>query len=149
MPTTRTPLAPWLRVVREPSRYRLPVTTIRSPEDVVTLLRPRFETEEVELFLVLMLDTRAQVRAVTEVSRGLMNQSLVDPRETFRVAIAHGAAAIILSHNHPSGDPTPSPEDRDVTRRLVAAGALLDIPVYDHIIVAGERFTSFAMNDLL
>lgn len=145
----RTLLAPWLRVVREPSLYKLPQTTIRSPEDVATLLKPRYEAEEVEVFLVLLLDAQAKVRGVVEVTRGLLSSSLVDPRETFRVAIAYGAAAIILSHNHPSGDPTPSAEDRSITRMLAAAGELLDIPIYDHVIVAGDRFTSFASAGLL
>ena len=143
------PIAPWLRIIREPSLYQLPVTTIRSPEDVAGLLRTRFDAEEVEVFLVLMLDTKSQVRAVSEVSRGLLNCSLVHPREVFRAAIAYGAAAIILSHNHPSGDPTPSAEDQAVTRQLVAAGELLDMPVYDHVIVAGDRFVSFATRGLI
>jgi DNA repair protein RadC len=149
MPAKRTPIAPWLRLVREPSLYQLPVTTIRSPEDVYGLLKPRLEVEEVEVFLVLMLDTKAKVRAITEVSRGTLNSSMVHPRETFRAAIAYGAEGIILSHNHPSGDPTPSAEDVAVTRALVEAGELIGIPVYDHVIVAGESFVSFATRGLI
>jgi DNA repair protein RadC len=73
----------------------------------------------------------------------------VHPREVFRHAIAEAAAGIIVVHNHPSGDPTPSAEDQSVTRQLVAAGRLLDLPLYDHVIVAADRFTSFAAAGLL
>ncbi|MDH5316239.1 MAG: JAB domain-containing protein, partial [Gemmatimonadota bacterium] len=83
------------------------------------------------------------------VTRGLLDSSLVHPREVFRPVIAEAAAGVILVHNHPSGDPTPSPEDRAVTRQLVAAGQLLDLPVYDHVIVAGDRHISFATVGLL
>lgn len=147
--TKRTPLVPWLRIVREPTRYKLPATIIRGPEDVARLVEPRMAVEEVEVFLVLILDSRAGVRAVTEVTRGILNSSLVHPREVFRVAIAYGAAAIIMVHNHPSGDPNPSAEDQAITRQLVAAGELLDVPVYDHVVVAGDRFVSFATRGLM
>jgi DNA repair protein RadC len=83
------------------------------------------------------------------VTRGLLDSSLVHPREVFRAAISEAAAGIILVHNHPSGDPTPSAEDRAVTRQLVAAGQLLDLPVHDHVIVAGDRYLSFATAGLL
>ena len=73
------------------------------------------------------------------VTRGLLNSSLVHPREVFRAAIAEAAAGIIVVHNHPSGDPTPSAEDRAVTRQLAEAGRLLDLPLYDHVIIAGDR----------
>jgi DNA repair protein RadC len=83
------------------------------------------------------------------VTRGILDSSLVHPREVFRAAIAEAAAGIIVVHNHPSGDPTPSTEDRTVTRQLVAAGQLLDLPLHDHVIIAGDRFTSFAAQGLL
>jgi DNA repair protein RadC len=73
----------------------------------------------------------------------------VHPREVFRAAIMEAAAGIIVVHNHPSGDPTPSLEDQSVTRQLVAAGRLLDVPVYDHVIIAGDRFVSLATMGLL
>jgi DNA repair protein RadC len=122
---------------------------IREPEDVVGLLRPRAAVEEVEVFWVLTLNSQSAVRGLTEVTRGLLNSSLVHPREVFRVAIVDGAAGIIVAHNHPSGDPTPSAEDRAITRRLVEAGRLLDVPVYDHVIIAGDRFVSLATLGLL
>jgi DNA repair protein RadC len=83
------------------------------------------------------------------VTRGILNSSLVHPREVFRLAIAFGAAGIIVAHNHPSGDPTPSADDRAITRQLVDAGRLLDIPVYDHLVLGAERYVSFAEAGLL
>lgn len=121
---------------------------ITSPQDVVRVLE-HMKNEEVEIFVGLWLDTRSRVIAQTEISRGLVDSSLVHPREVFRHAIAAGAIGVILAHNHPSGDPTPSAADRAVTRQLVAAGQLLDLPVYDHVIIAGERFVSFATAGLL
>jgi DNA repair protein RadC len=83
------------------------------------------------------------------ITRGLLNSSLVHPREVFRAAIAEAAAGIIVVHNHPSGDPTPSVEDRTVTRQLVEAGRLLDLPLYDHVVIAGDRYLSFATAGLI
>lgn len=122
---------------------------IRSPEDVVRLVGPRLRDLAVEEFRLLALDSQSRVLREVLVTRGLLNSSLVHPREVFRAAIAEAAAGVVLVHNHPSGDPTPSPEDRAVTRQMVAAGELLDLPVYDHVIVAGDRFTSFATAGLL
>ncbi|MES2123545.1 MAG: DNA repair protein RadC [Gemmatimonadota bacterium] len=122
---------------------------IAEPADVARLVAHRLRDLEVEEFHLLALDTRSRVLRDVLVTRGLLDSSLVHPREVFRAAIAEAAAGIILVHNHPSGDPTPSAEDRAVTRQLVAAGQLLDLPVYDHVIVAGDRFISFATAGLL
>jgi DNA repair protein RadC len=122
---------------------------IRDPEDVVRLLASRLRDLEVEEFHLLALDSQSQVRRQVLVTRGLLNSSLVHPREVFRAAIAEAAAGIIVVHNHPSGDPTPSAEDRAVTRQLAEAGRLLDVPLYDHVIVAGDRYLSFAAAGLL
>lgn len=150
MSAKRPQLAPWLRIVREPSLYDIPVTTIRSPEDAFRLVEPRLSAEETEVVVALMLDSQSKVRSVAEVSRGDLDSSVVHPRETFRLAVANGAAAIIICHNHPSGDPTPSAADHEVTRRLVAAGDLLGIPLYDHLVVGGpNKFSSFATRGLL
>jgi DNA repair protein RadC len=111
---------------------------------VVRITGPKLRDLPVEEFHLLALDSQSQVLRDVLVTRGLLNSSLVHPREVFRAAIAEAAAGIILVHNHPSGDPTPSPEDRSVTRQLAAAGELLDMPVYDHVIVAGDRYLSFA-----
>ncbi|HEX2449979.1 MAG TPA: DNA repair protein RadC [Gemmatimonadales bacterium] len=134
------------RLARE---ERPPLPRIREPEDVVQLFQTRLRDLAVEEFHLLALDSQSQVVREVLVTRGLLNSSLVHPREVFRVAIAEAAAGIIVVHNHPSGDPTPSAEDQAVTRQLVAAGRLLDLPVYDHVIVAGDRFTSFAAAGLL
>jgi DNA repair protein RadC len=128
---------------------RPPLPAIRDPADVAALLGPRLRDLAVEEFHLLALDSQARVIRDVLVSRGLLNSSLVHPREVFRSAIAEAAAGIIVAHNHPSGDPTPSPEDQAVTRQLVEAGRLLDLPVYDHVIVAGDRFLSFASAGLL
>lgn len=134
------------RLARE-ERPALP--RIREPEDVVRLFAARLRDIAVEEFHLLALDSQSQVLREVLVTRGLLNSSLVHPREVFRHAIAEAAAGIIVVHNHPSGDPTPSAEDQSVTRQLVAAGRLLDLPLYDHVIVAGDRFTSFAAAGLL
>jgi DNA repair protein RadC len=122
---------------------------IREPDDVVQLLAPRLRDLSVEEFHLLVLDAQSQVRRELLVTRGILNSSLVHPREVFRSAIIEAAAGIIVVHNHPSGDPTPSTQDREVTRQLVTAGQLLDVPVYDHVIIAGDRWVSFAQAGLL
>jgi len=103
---------------------------------------------EFDLTSTAKLLSRFLERDIT-VTRGLLNSSLVHPREVFREAIAERAAAIILVHNHPSGDPTPSPDDRVVTEQLVQAGKVLDIPVQDHVIIGRGRYISFAEAGLL
>jgi DNA repair protein RadC len=134
------------RIARE---ERPPLFRIREPDDVVRLFQPRLRDLQVEEFHLLALDSQSQVLREVLVTRGLLNSSLVHPREVFRAAIAEAAAGIIVVHNHPSGDPTPSAEDRAVTQQLVAAGRLLDLPLYDHVIIAGDRFVSFATTGLL
>lgn len=133
---------------RAAQEARPAVQRIREPEDV-TRLFARLRDLQVEEFHLLALDSQSQVLREVLITRGLLNSSLVHPREVFRAAIAEAAAGIILVHNHPSGDPTPSAEDRAATRQLVSAGQLLDLPVYDHVIIAGDRFVSFAAAGLL
>lgn len=135
--------------VRLAQEGRPEMLRIVEPADVVRVVGHRLRDLEVEEFHLLALDTRSRVLRDVLVTRGLLDSSLVHPREVFRAAIAEAAAGIILVHNHPSGDPTPSAEDRAVTRQLVAAGQLLDVPVYDHVIVAGDKFLSFATAGLL
>lgn len=134
------------RVSRE---QRPRVQRIRDPEDVLRLFGPRLRDLQVEEFHLLALDSQSQVLREVLITRGLLNSSLVHPREVFRAAIAEAAAGIIVVHNHPSGDPTPSAEDRAATKQLCSAGRLLDVPVYDHVIIAGDRFVSFATAGLL
>ena len=97
-----------------------------------------------EEFHALLLDTRHRVLREALVTQGTLDASLISPREVFRLAIAEGAAAVIIAHNHPSGDPTPSPDDRAVTRQIAEAGRALGIPVLDHVIVGDGRFASLA-----
>ena len=122
---------------------------VGGPMDVYRLFAPRLEDLPVEEFHVAVLDTQHRLERDVTVPRGLLSASLVHPREVFREAIAERAASIILVHNHPSGDPTPSADDRKVTTQLVAAGRLLDIPVHDHVIIGRGRYASFAESGLL
>ena len=100
-------------------------------------------------FLVLCLATKLHVIAYHEVGRGTLDTVLVHPREVFKAALLANAAAIVVAHNHPSGDPSPSPDDRDMTRRLVAAGGVLGIAVLDHIIVGDGGYYSFKESGLM
>jgi len=131
------------------TELRPPSSRIKGPEDVLRIAGPKLRDLAVEEFHVLVLDSQSQVLRDVTITRGLLDSSLVHPREVFRAAIAEAAAGVILVHNHPSGDPTPSAEDRAITRQLVAAGQLLDLPVYDHVVVAGDRFVSFAAAGLM
>ena len=113
--------------------------TIREPEAAYRLLRPVMSAatsgDSQETFFVLLLDTKNKViGAPVECTRGLLDTSLVHPREVFREAVRNSAASVILAHNHPSGDPTPSKADIDITRRLVEAGKILGIRVLDHVV---------------
>lgn len=121
------------RIAEEKSADRRALT---GPADVSEALRERARALQCEVFWVLLLDTRNRLlRAPGEVSRGLLNASLVHPREVFKDAIRASAAAVIVAHNHPSGDPSPSAEDLAITRQLVEAGRIIGIPVMDHVIL--------------
>jgi DNA repair protein RadC len=122
---------------------------LRNPRDVWAAYAPRLEDLPVEEFHVAVLDAQHRLDRDITITRGILNSSLVHPREVFREAIAERAAAIILVHNHPSGDPTPSADDRAITAQLVAAGKLLDIPVADHVVIGRGRYLSFAEGGLL
>jgi len=121
---------------------RAPRRPIRSAEAVFELLHQRLRGLERETFLALILDGKHRLRRLERVSEGTLNSSLVHPREVFRRAVRESAAALIVAHNHPSGDPEPSQEDLDVTRRLGAAGRTLGIPLLDHVIVGESAFVS-------
>ena len=110
--------------------------------DVAELVIPQFGTRPVEQFGVVLLDTKHRVLRVSIVSVGTLDASVVHPREVFREAIGGGAAAIVLFHNHPSGDPRPSEEDVRLTKRLLAAGQLMGIDVLDHVIISETRYYS-------
>jgi DNA repair protein RadC len=116
---------------------------IRGPKDVYERCAPGLRDQTQEEFRVLMLNTQHAVIRETAITRGTLDTSVVHPREVFRAAIAESAASLILVHNHPSGDPTPSPEDLTVTKQLAEAGRLLGIPVLDHVVVGDGRYISF------
>ena len=139
----------WVRLIKEVDPAQPEPVVVRGPVDAVNLLRERAAQELVEVFYVIALNSQSRVIGIQEVTRGILNSSLVHPREVFRLAIAFGAAGIIVAHNHPSGDPTPSADDRAITRQLVDAGRLLDIPVYDHLVLGAARYLSFAEAGLL
>lgn len=113
-----------------------------TPSRAAAVVAPFLRDEPVEVYMVLLLDTKYRVLAVHTVSRGSLNETIVHPREVFRPAIVAGAAAIIGAHNHPSGDPTPSPDDHQIALRLNDAGRLLGIEVLDHLIIGDAGFTA-------
>jgi DNA repair protein RadC len=125
------------------------IQMITGPEDVARYAMPHYRFEQKEHFAVLLLNTKNHVISMPEVSVGSLSASVVHPREGFRAAIDHAAAAMILLHNHPSGDPTPSREDIAVTERLVKAGKIMDIPVLDHVVLGRDRFISLKEKGLL
>lgn len=127
---------------RVASRSLSPGEPIRSPLDLYHHFRTRLRDAAHEQFLVVLLDGRHRVLRSEPVSRGTLTASLVHPREVFRPAIRDAAAAVVLVHNHPSGDPTPSREDREITARLVRAGEILGIRVLDHVVVAEGGYRS-------
>ena len=122
---------------------------IASPRDVYERMRLVMRDLPQEEFHVLLLNTQNQVLRDVVVTRGTLDASLVHPREVFRPALAESAASLILVHNHPSGEPTPSPEDRAVTVQLAEAGELLGIPVLDHVVVGEGRYVSFVESGIL
>jgi DNA repair protein RadC len=115
---------------------------IRGPADVFRRMLPRLRGLPQEEFHALVLNTRHRVVREVAVTRGILDASLIHPREVFRIAVVEGAAGVVLVHNHPSGDPTPSGEDRVVTRQLVEAGRALGIPVLDHVVIGDTTFRS-------
>ena len=118
--------------------------SMKRPGDVAQALAPLLAHQAVEVFSAVLLDARHKAIGYAEVSRGTINMAPVHPREVFGPAVRLGAAAIIVAHNHPSGDPTPSAEDFAVTRRLKEAGDILGIPVLDHLVIGSNaaRFSS-------
>jgi DNA repair protein RadC len=128
------------RIVSRGARERVQIT---SPRAVAEILMPLYGNRPVEQFGIVLLDTKHRVLRTTILSIGTLDASIVHPREIFREATAGGAAAIVLFHNHPSGDPEPSREDTRLTERLIAAGVVMGIDVVDHIILGDTRYFSF------
>ena len=123
--------------------------TINCPADVHSLLGPEMSALAQEQLRVLLLNTRNQVLGQRIVYQGNVNSSVVRPAEVLRSAVIENAPSIIVSHNHPSGDPTPSPEDVSITRDLAASSKLLGIDLLDHVVIAGDRYVSLKERKLM
>jgi DNA repair protein RadC len=120
-----------------------------SPQQIFEHYHFTYRDRRKEYFLALLLDGKNRIIREVQVSEGSLNQSIVHPREVFSPAVRESAAAIILVHNHPTGDPTPSREDIDITRRLKEAGDLMGVRVLDHIIIGDGTFLSFVAQGML
>lgn len=116
---------------------------ITSPQDIAEIFIPILRDEVKEMFIVVCLNSANNIIKHETISVGNLNSSIVHPREIFKVAIDNNSASIILIHNHPSGNPEPSIEDIRITKKLVESGKILDILVFDHLIIAGQTYTSF------
>jgi DNA repair protein RadC len=122
---------------------------LTTPHDFAAFLLPQFGTAPVERFGVVLLDTKKQVIRARLISTGSLDQTIAHPREVFREAVSAAASAVVLFHNHPSGDPTPSVDDLDLTIRLVHAGEVLGITVVDHLILAEQKYFSLVAAKLM
>ena len=125
------------------------IEVIHGPEDAARFAMPHFRHATKEHFAVLLLNTKNHILARPLISQGSLTASVVHPREVFEAAVRHSAASMILLHNHPSGDPSPSREDIAVTQRLVKAGQVMDIPVLDHVIIGNNSFASLKEKGLM
>lgn len=121
---------------------------VSTPEDVVARLE-HIRREKREHFVVVLLDAKNRILKVSTIHIGTLTMSVVGPREVFREAVREGASSLVVAHNHPSGDPTPSPEDLEVTARLVEVGLTLDIPVHDHVILGDPEWVSLRTRGLM
>jgi len=125
-----------------------PKPILKSPEDVATVVKARLKGKKKEHFFVLCLDTRNRLINDRLVSIGSLDTSIVHPREVFKEAVSSSAASVIFVHNHPSGDPEPSKEDVELTKRLAKAGEIIGIDVLDHVIVCNESYLSLKATNL-
>lgn len=123
--------------------------SIRSPKDVVNILIRDMKFLEKEYFKVMFLNTKNEIISYETISIGSLNASIVHPREVFNRAIRKSSASIILIHNHPSGNPTPSKEDINITKRLIESGEILGIEVLDHVIIGDGNYYSLKENSLI
>ncbi len=121
---------------------------VKTPEDIVALVRGRLKDKKKEHFLALLLDTRNRLIKVSEISVGSLETSVVHPREVFKEAISASAASVIFVHNHPSGDPEASEDDIKLTKRLAEAGEIVGIDVLDHIIIGDKKYLSLKREGL-
>lgn len=123
-------------------------TLLDSPEMTFNFLKEKIGSEKKEHFVIIFMDTKNKL-IIDDVSVGTLNASLVHPREVFKKAVLNNASHVLIAHNHPSGDPTPSGEDIETTKRLVDAGKILGISVIDHLVVAETDFVSFKNRNLI
>jgi len=122
---------------------------VTSPQEIADIFIPLLRDDSKERFIVVCLNSSNKIIKHETISIGNLNSSVVHPREIFKVAIDCSSASIILIHNHPSGNPEPSNEDISITKKIVESGKILDIPVFDHLIIAGETYTSFVEKRLI
>ncbi|MDQ0202956.1 RadC family protein [Pectinatus haikarae] len=134
------------RIAQEPSKKKI---VINGPPDAADYIMPRLKYETKEKFAIVLLNVKNQVLSFRIISVGILNASIVHPREVMAEALNNSAAAIILAHNHPSGDPAPSGDDIATTRRLIKAGQIMGIEIADHIIVGGNGYISFKEQGLM
>lgn len=125
------------------SSSKNPMTKIACAQNVFDFFKEQLKDEKQENFIVLLLDTKNKIIKQELVTRGVLDAAIVHPREIFKPAIRNSAHKIILVHNHPSGDPSPSPEDLEVTEKIIKSGEELDIKVLDHIIIGRETYWSW------
>ena len=138
-----------LKVVRERRPGYGSARRVATSREVYDAFRERFAPLDREEFLVVPLGGKNQILGFHVVSVGTLTASLVHPREVYKIALLANAAAVIVVHNHPSGDPTPSAEDVAITRRLREAGQLLGVSLLDHVVIGDERYISFADDGIL
>lgn len=145
---------PWhkLMVVKDSGRPIMPRYKVQSSkdiQDIMVKMSNYYSTLDREEFVIIGLDGKNKTMFYHSVSVGCLTSSIVHPREVFKMAIVSNAAALILTHNHPSGDPTPSPEDIDITKRLIEGGNILGIKILDHVIIGENTYLSFADKGLI
>ncbi|MTI81534.1 MAG: JAB domain-containing protein [Firmicutes bacterium] len=134
------------RMALSPTAKRV---TIQSPDDAASLVMENMRYLDREHFCVLLLNTKNHVISIETISIGTLNSSVVHPRELFKVVIKRSSAAVILMHNHPSGDPAPSKEDINITKRIIESGDILGISVLDHLIIGDNKFVSLKAKGLI
>ena len=131
-------------LIKEPNPLPILRSTYRHSEDIYTSLRPILDHQDREHMYALFLDTSLTLIGLHHIATGSLTEAIIHPREVFKCAILLNAHAIILAHNHPSGNPSPSQQDRTLTDRIVKAGHLLNIAVVDHLIIGDQRYHSFS-----
>jgi len=134
-----------IRIAKETRKDKV---RIQCPQSIADLLMPEMRTLKKEEFRIVLLNIKCEIITIRTISVGSLSSSLVHPREVFKEAVLSSAAAIICVHNHPSGDPTPSRDDIELTKRLAEVGKLMGIEVYDHVIIGDNRYISMKQENL-